>query len=541
MERLRGVRAAHFPSDVPTCDVLVVGGGVGGVAAAEAAAKGGASVILVEATHLLGGQFTSQGVATPDENRFIEREPGPSTRRYRELREQVRVLYAARPNIVPGREKNVGQPWVSRVSGEIGAWARVFDTRVAAVAGPAGVKRVLRRTQILSVSRFPSDGRFHFADVVDLDTGRVTRIGAQFLLDATEWGDALPLAGLPFTVGQEAQSEFGEPHAPPDAHPEWVQSLAYCFALRWRPDLAPPVRSVVPRPDTYEAFRALNEYTLTYRYSDARGDVPYLVFGRAPQTYGAFWTYRRLVAASSFRGSASPVNDLSLINWRGNDFHDENPLDKPVREQIRILRRAKAFAQGFAHWIQFECPRDDGAGIGYPEMQIDPAAMDSRDGFSVHPYVRESRRLQAVFTLTENHLAAAPAGGTPESATGPAFFDTVGLAAYAIDIHPAKGEPPLLQQTLPYSLPLGAFITRSGPFNVLPAAKNWGATRLALASARMHPTEWLAGEVAGTLAAFCLEKRVRPAQVRETPDLLAAFQSRLAANGVTLRWSDVAP
>ena len=155
--------------------------------------------------------------------------------------------------------------------------------------------------------------------------------------------------------------------------------------------------------------------------------------------------------------------------------------------------------------------------------------------------MRESRRLQAVFTLTENHLAVPNGDNAPENATGPAFFDTVGLAAYAIDIHPAKNEPPLLQQTLPYYLPLGAFITRSGPFNVLPAAKNWGATRLALASARMHPTEWLAGEVAGTLAAFCLEKRVRPAQVRETPELLAAFQARLSANGVTLRWSDVAP
>ncbi len=539
VERLRGVRAARFPSDVPTCDVLVVGGGVGGVAAAEAAAKAGASVILVEPTHLLGGQFTSQGVATPDENRFIEREPGPSTRRYRELREQLRALYAARPGIVPGRETNVGQAWVSRVSGEVSAWASVFDARVAAVAGPRGVKRVLRRTQLLSVSRFPSDGRFHFADVVNLDTGRVTRIGAQYLLDATEWGDALPLAGLPFTVGQEAKTEHDEPHAPDSAHPEWVQSLAYCFALRWRPDLAPLARTVVPRPHTYEAFRALGEYTLIYRYSDARGDVPYLVFGRAPQTYGAFWTYRRLVAASSFQKNAPLVNDLALINWRGNDFHDESPLGKPVREQIRILHRAKSFAQGFAHWLQFECPRDDGSGVGYPEMQLDPAAMDSRDGFSVHPYVRESRRLQAVFTLTENHLAT-PNGGAPENVTGPEFFDTVGLAAYAIDVHPAQGEPPLLQATLPYHLPLGAFLTRFGPFNVLPAAKNWGATRLALASARMHPTEWLAGEVAGTLAAFCLENRVRPAQVRETPDLLAAFQSRLAAGGVTLRWSEVA-
>ena len=80
-------------------------------------------------------------------------------------------------------------------------------------------------------------------------------------------------------------------------------------------------------------------------------------------------------------------------------------------------------------------------------------------------------------------------------------------------------------------------MTQSGPVNVLPAAKNFGGTRLALASARMHPTEWLAGEVAGSLAAFCLERGISdPSAVRDAPNLLAAFQAQLQKQGVTLRW-----
>ena len=45
-----------------SCDVAVIGGGVGGCAAAVAAARNGMRVILTEETDWLGGQLTSQAV-----------------------------------------------------------------------------------------------------------------------------------------------------------------------------------------------------------------------------------------------------------------------------------------------------------------------------------------------------------------------------------------------------------------------------------------------------------------------------------------------
>jgi hypothetical protein len=207
-----------------------------------------------------------------------------------------------------------------------------------------------------------------------------------------------------------------------------------------------------------------------------------------------------------------------------------------VDEQIRILQRGKAFAQGFLYWLQAECPRDDG-GVGYPEMQLAEDVMGSEDGFALHPYIRESRRLLAEFTLNENHLAPDP--NDPEKKTGPEFEDAVGIALYAMDIHPAKGEAPFLSRALPYYIPLGSFIPRAGAPNILPAAKNIGATRLAASSARMHPTEWHIGEVAGHLAAFCLERRVEPGAVRNTPELLAAFKAQLVDAGLPITWQGV--
>jgi NADPH-dependent 2,4-dienoyl-CoA reductase/sulfur reductase-like enzyme len=50
-----------------TCDVLIVGGGCGGVAAALAASDLGHRVVLTEPGDWLGGQLTSQAVP-PDEH-----------------------------------------------------------------------------------------------------------------------------------------------------------------------------------------------------------------------------------------------------------------------------------------------------------------------------------------------------------------------------------------------------------------------------------------------------------------------------------------
>ena len=70
--------------------ILIVGGGTGGVAAALGACALGASVILTEETDWLGGQLTAQAVP-PDENPWIE--SAGCTRRYRVFRDGLRAHY----------------------------------------------------------------------------------------------------------------------------------------------------------------------------------------------------------------------------------------------------------------------------------------------------------------------------------------------------------------------------------------------------------------------------------------------------------------
>jgi hypothetical protein len=84
------MNAQEFLNLPANCDILVVGGGVGGVAAALAACEMGCRVVMTEPTAWIGGQLTQQAVP-PDDNRWIEQ--GGATRRYRQYREKVRAFY----------------------------------------------------------------------------------------------------------------------------------------------------------------------------------------------------------------------------------------------------------------------------------------------------------------------------------------------------------------------------------------------------------------------------------------------------------------
>lgn len=549
IERRRIIHVAPAPpnADFDTCDVLVVGGGLGGVAAAEAAASDGASVIIVEPTSVLGGQLTSQLVPVPDENQYVGRVKGASTDRYRALRDDVRAIYAAKPGIRKQAANNIGQCWVSPVSGLPSVWSQAIEARLSPFVQNGRLKHTYLRHQLRRIVRYSGNGDINYVEIVNLEDGHVRRIAPKMVVDATEDGSAAYLAGCPTRIGQEAATVFNEPLAPTVDHPDWVQSFTYGFLLRWEMDPEKQKPAIQP-PVEYETFKKQGEYTLDYVY---RGNgieaysVPYGVLAAithtsvaGTRTYQPFWTYRRLEAASSFTGGKSPQGDIALINWRGNDFHMESYIDKPLDDQVRILKRGRDFAIGFLYWLQTECPRDDGQGKGYPELQpftaTDEPLVDEQ-GVALHPYVRESRRIIALEMLTSRHMEAI----SVDKRWGTEFADSIGCAHYAIDIHPSANEPHLLQTVVPYHIPLGALIPVSGPRNLVAGAKNFGASRLALASARMHPSEWLVGEVAGMLAAMSTRKDIHPARLRASDAHRNEFLEQISAAGITRYWSEI--
>ncbi|MEZ4611387.1 MAG: FAD-dependent oxidoreductase [Caldilineaceae bacterium] len=104
-------------------------------------------------------------------------------------------------------------------------------------------------------------------------------------------------------------------------------------------------------------------------------------------------------------------------------------------------------------------------------------------------YVREARRIQAEFIVTEEHVGTGTACTAMGSGTAAEFHDTVGTGSYRIDLHPStKPRTYVDVSSLPFQIPLGALIPVRME-NMLPACKNLGVTHITNGCYRLHPVE----------------------------------------------------
>ena len=256
------------------------------------------------------------------------------------------------------------------------------------------------------------------------------------------------------------------------------------------------------------------------------------VAGRDP--WEALWDYRRILGPDNFEGDFASI---SLVNWPQIDYWLGPLVGVAASESDKHLQAAKQLSLSFLYWMQTAAPRHDGEGIGYPEIRLRPDIVGTRDGLAKYPYIRESRRIEAEFTVCEQHVAQEL---RPDGAAK--FADSVGIGSYRIDLHPSTGasgdgsdgDNYIDVGSWPFQIPLGALIPKRVE-NLLPASKNIGTTHITNGCYRLHPVEWNIGEAAGALAAFCLDENLSPRAVRNGPKL-SEFQQRLQADGVELDW-----
>lgn len=516
-------------------DILIVGGGVGGVAAAMAAAAMGARVMMTEETRWVGGQLTSQAVP-PDEHRWIEQ--FGCTRRYRQFRDGVRAFvkswYPLNGEALRNPTLNPGNGLVSRLCCEPRVSLAVIEAMLAAPRA-RGLLEV--RLDRVPVAADVNDDRVSAVTFLNTRTGAHEVIQASFVLDATELGDLLPLTGTEYITGAESQSETGEPHAASAADPDNVQAITWCFPLAYDPDSS----YVIDRPEQWERWRdyiptlsppwpgpfigweMTHPITLKPRPSVLLPDEV---------TGGAFslWTYRRILCRDHFT-DLDASHEVTLVNWPQNDYLELNLIDRPPDVVERALHEAKQVSLSLLYWLQTEAPRPDGR-TGYPGLYLRPDVVGTEDGLAMAPYVRESRRIRAEFTVTEQHVGADARGGSAAEH----FIDSVGVGCYRIDLHPSTGGDNYIDiSSLPFQIPLGALLPVRMR-NLIPAGKNIGTTHITNGCYRLHPVEWNIGEAAGALAAFSISHRCDPAAVRANPELLTSFQSILRSQGIETEW-----
>lgn len=245
---------------------------------------------------------------------------------------------------------------------------------------------------------------------------------------------------------------------------------------------------------------------------------------------GGLWTFRRIMDKRNFREGFCP-SDISLVNWVMMDYWLGPICEVDEGEVARHREGARQLSLSLLYWIQTEAPRHDG-GYGYPEVRLRKDVMGTEDGLAKYPYVRESRRIKAEFTVLEQHVASDIRG--PYGAER--FDDSVGIGYYRIDLHPSTGGNNYIDiGAAPFQIPLGSLIPVRME-NLLPACKNLGVTHITNGCYRLHPVEWNIGEAAGVLAAFCLEKRTVPRRVYHDQAQLREFQGLLVKQGIELEW-----
>ncbi len=545
---LDAARSAAHPAAERSADVVVIGAGTGGCAAALAAARARCRVILTEETDWIGGQLTQQAVP-PDEHPWIE--TFGATRSYRQFRNFVRQYYRQYyPLTAEARTKtflNPGNGSVSRLCHEPRAALAVLYAMLAPYLSGHRIVLLLRHKPIAADM---AGDRVRSITVRSLDSGRETILTAPYFLDATELGDLLPLTKTEYVTGFESQRETAELHAPAEAQPRNQQAFTYCFAM----DYLEGEDHTLAKPKEYEFWRqylprlhpAWPGPLLSWRMSDPI-TLKERVVRFDPHGAGTggldLWQYRRIADRRNFRDGTYP-SDLCLVNWPQNDYWLGNLCDVPAEEAARHRERAKQLSLSLLYWMQTEASRPDGK-IGWRGLRLRPDVVGTEEGLAKHPYIRESRRIKAEFTVLEQHVGVDArmklTGKRREEVKAESFADSVGIGSYRIDLHPTSGGDNYLDiSSLPFQIPLGALLPRRVE-NLLPACKNLGVTHITNGCYRLHPVEWNIGEAEGALAAFCLSRKEPPRQVRKVQRLLQDYQRLLQNDGLELQWPRSTP
>jgi hypothetical protein len=525
-------------------DLVVIGAGLGGLACTIAAARNGLKVILTEEYDWIGGQLTAQAVP-PDEHAWIN-ERG-STRTYRALRTKIRDYYRRNYPLTQAAAKepdlNPGLGNVSRLCHE----PRVALAVLLELLAPH-----------LSAGRVKLLQPFH-AVTVDTDKDQVTAIEvwgrnrervtlqAPYFVDATETGELLPLARVEHVTGAESREDTKEPHAASRTQPHNHQAFTVCFALSHEPD----ADNTIDKPEAYNQWRTYAPRLepewpgrlLSWEMSDpltlkAR-QVDFDPTKAVPKGLN-LWTYRRIIGKANFTED-SGFTDVCLVNWPQNDYWLGN-LYGNGQDPLKTYLTACELSYCLLYWLQTEAPHLDKKNQGWKGLRLrgDVTGTEEGHGLAMAPYVRESRRIRAVFTVTENHVGtdarARLLRKKPGEFTAEPFADTVGTGSYRIDLHPSSaGNNYIDVSSLPFQIPLGALIPERVE-NLLPACKNIGTTHITNGCYRLHPVEWSIGEAVGELVAYCTVKKRVPRQVRKDAKLLADFQAQLTKAGSDLHW-----
>lgn len=553
-------------------DVVVVGAGTGGVAAALQAARLGASVLLVEQTDWIGGQMSAAAVSSMDEGY-------PPRERVRQ-RGIYGEFYRRALNYYQARGQSVDTPAIS--SDHFGLEPRVAerllydmirDTRAQEMPSNGGIQNgcildVLLRAHPVAVARTGDTVTGVTLRVGSrarpLDAVATRKIACKVLIDASEYGDLLPLAKVAYRVGNRiVNGENGATGSAVAGESPAVQPITWTAVIRQYPkdrypDGPPAALRVTPTPPGYRPD------LLTGILTPASDSASI----RFPWGWSRFVRYRGQPDTEWPRNVRNEGHDLvtrTHVNFGGNDEDfDVSGIEDPARrEELEVKARLRTLR--VLHYIASAdgSPRADWGvaeeGFWTPYNVARNARLVARhlelapyrtvlDQMPVMAYVRESRRIVGLYTMKARDIRR-------KAPHAPIRFPTVvALGDYPVDVHGDKEQLRGLEFDLdlaedlpprwiywgvgPFGVPMESLI----PYKVdglLAAEKNLSQSRVVSGATRLQPSTMLTGQAAGAIAGLAVRMNRPP---RSVPPV--RVQEALLAAGSTLaldEFEDVPP
>jgi hypothetical protein len=523
-------KACPQASPAPTYDVVIAGAGTSGVAAAIQAKRMGGKVALLEETDWVGGQMTAAGVTSIDEAGTI-----PENGIYKEFMNRVRANYGSKSiaTCFWSDRRKCFEPHIGQ---------QILLQMIAEQSG-AGKIDLLLRKRVVSVQKNGNT----VTGVVDQNGTTYT---AKVVVDATEYGDLLPLAGARYRVGNSTSDSVNQNAC--------IQDITYTAVIKKYPNGVPQELVMKNPPPGY------NE-TLKQQFARIISKDGKPNFGAGyPYNWDAHNAYRGMPDSSNPQSYTATVQDSPQIsktgvNWM-NDYPAtyaynapdgfQNPFmpvsfleNSSYRKQAICNAKLKTlqilyYAQTELGQTQWAVANDEGYDTAYNKEENScsniPAEFKAIEKhLPIMPYVRESRRIIGLHTLTANDIKRRSGKASK------VFTSVIALGDYEDDLHSCDKNNNLetsleTRESIggagPFQIPFEAFIPETVDGFVV-AEKNISQTRLTNGATRLQPVTMMTGQAAGTIAALAAQQNAQPRTVS-----YQSVQAALKNAGVNLSY-----
>ena len=387
------------------------------------------------------------------------------------------------------------------------------------------------------------DGR-----IVSIRTLSGNTYRGRYFIDATYEGDLMAAAGVPYRVGREDCSEFGEkwngnqvgvlhhrhhfrdwnisaykiPNDPSSGRCAEIDTSApgvrgkgdrlvqaYCYRLCMTDD--PRNRIPFSKPEGYDPAR----YELLSRvYAHGYGET--------------FWNFSRIANYKTDTNNHGPMG----ADYIGGSH--EWP-EAGYARRAEIAKAHRDYQMGLYYFIANDPSVPEEIRLRMSKWGLAKDEFIDNGGWPYSIYVREGRRMVGEYVMTEHDCLGEPRHPAQGRSYGP-----VGMGSYALDSHNVRryvtpegyvqNEGDIgVHPKRPYGIDYGSLVPRREDCRNLLVPVALSATHTAFGSIRMEPVFMLLGESAATASAIAAKDG---RAVQDVP--YADISARLKADGQVL-------